>query len=425
MSVSDRQRRAHLREMFDPVFARIAEGAVGRELARELPFEPVAWLREARFGALRVPVELGGHGARVADLLDLLVALAEADSNVAHIFRGHVAVVEEQLAAPDSAQRTRWLERFAAGELVGNAMTEPGAVELGRHQTVVSQRGGRQLLTGVKAYSTGAIFADWADATATRESDGASVSLFVRLDQPGVELVDDWDGFGQKLTGTGTTRFDGAEVEPGSVRERTERIGCLSGLFQLALLAVVAGLAPPAPRAVAHLVAARTRVYGSGTADLARDDVQIQQVVGELSAAAHAATSLVLGLADVVEEALILARSGDAELATHAARLAEYDVYRVQVVLAELVPTALSRGFGALGSSAVRASTALDRHWRNARTVLSHNPVAYRARLIGDLELNDRIPESVAGIGVAPSTLAALRDADASARSVAHTQEHA
>lgn len=423
MSVTDRQRRARLREIFDPVFARIAEGAVERELARELPFEPVSWLREVRFGALRVPEELGGYGASVADLLELLIALAEADSNVAHIFRGHVAVVEELLAAPDGAHRTRWLERLAEGEIVGNAMTEPGAVELGRHQTVLAERDGRHLLTGVKAYSTGAIFADWADATATRESDGAAVSLFVRLDQPGVELVDDWDGFGQRLTGTGTTRFADAEVEAESIRERTERVGYLSALFQLALLAVVAGVARRASRDVAGLVARRTRIYGSGNADLARDDVQIQQVVGELSSAAYAAHSLVTGLAGVVEEALAQARSGDAELARDAARVVDYDVYRVQVVLAELVPTALSRGFGALGSSAVRVSAALDRHWRNARTVLSHNPVVYRARLIGDLEINDRVPESVAGIGVAPSTLAALRDAETA--SATHTQEHA
>jgi alkylation response protein AidB-like acyl-CoA dehydrogenase len=249
------------------------------------------------------------------------------------------------------------------------------------------------------------------------------VSLFVRLDQPGVELVDDWDGFGQKLTGTGTTRFEGAQVEGESIRERTERVGYLSALFQLALLAVVAGVARRASRDVAGQVARRTRVYGSGNADLARDDVQIQQVVGELSAAAYAAHSLVTGLAGVVEEALAQARSGDAELATDAARVVDYDVYRVQVVLADLVPTALSRGFGALGSSAVRVSAALDRHWRNARTVLSHNPVVYRAKLIGDLEINGRVPESVAGIGVAPSTLAALRDAETA--SATHTQEHA
>ncbi|QTV79146.1 hypothetical protein [Microbacterium sp. NIBRBAC000506063] len=35
---------------------------------------------------------------------------------------------------------------------------------------------------------------------------------------------------------------------------------------------------------------------------------------------------------------------------------------------------------------------ALDRHWRNARTVHSHNPAAQRRRAIGDFELNGRRP---------------------------------
>ncbi len=49
-----------LRERFAPVFDRVAQGASAREQARRLPFEEVGWLREARFGAVRVSVE---HGA--------------------------------------------------------------------------------------------------------------------------------------------------------------------------------------------------------------------------------------------------------------------------------------------------------------------------------------------------------------------------
>lgn len=48
---------------FRPIFARIAEGAVERERSRTLPFEPIQWLKQAGFGAVRVPVEFGGAGA--------------------------------------------------------------------------------------------------------------------------------------------------------------------------------------------------------------------------------------------------------------------------------------------------------------------------------------------------------------------------
>ncbi|GAA3100452.1 hypothetical protein GCM10010464_74900 [Pseudonocardia yunnanensis] len=51
-----------LAERFRPVFDRIAERAVEREAQRRLPYEEVEWLRAAGFGALRVPIELGGSG---------------------------------------------------------------------------------------------------------------------------------------------------------------------------------------------------------------------------------------------------------------------------------------------------------------------------------------------------------------------------
>ncbi|WP_100013150.1 hypothetical protein [Lentibacillus sediminis] len=41
------------------------------------------------------------------------------------------------------------------------------------------------------------------------------------------------------------------------------------------------------------------------------------------------------------------------------------------------------------GASATRQSANLDRHWRNIRTISSHNPTLYKARAIGDYHIND------------------------------------
>ncbi len=40
------------------------------------------------------------------------------------------------------------------------------------------------------------------------------------------------------------------------------------------------------------------------------------------------------------------------------------------------------------GASALQEDARLDRHWRNARTLASHNPVIYKARVVGDHALN-------------------------------------
>ncbi|WP_403022133.1 acyl-CoA dehydrogenase family protein [Salinibacterium sp. GXW1014] len=393
-----------LEGIFAPVLAQIAEGAVRRDRERELPFDAIAALREVRFGALRVPVEFGGYGASARQFLSLLIDLAQADPNVAHIFRGHVAVVEEKLAAPDSEERELWLRRLGRGDIVGNAMTEPGNGALGKQQTTLLPHGDHYLLNGHKFYSTGSIFADWTDASAS-DADGEWVSALVKLDQPGVELSDDWDGFGQRLTGTGTSRFSDAAVEAHAVQARGDRVSYLTAVYQTVLLATLAGIAGSVTSETVAIVRERKRVYSHGNADLVRDDPQIQAVVGEVSAAAYAARSLVLGLSPAIEEALDITRTLGREAAVDASNRLDYEVYRVQVVLADLVPASATKLFNALSSSAVREGVGLDRHWRNARTIVSHNPVIYRARLIGELEINGTIPDRGLGIGVAASTL--------------------
>jgi len=100
---------------FAPLFADIAAGAVRRERERELPFAEVRALADAGFGRLRLPVEDGGYGVSLAQLADLVRELATADSNIAHLWRGHFGFVELVLLWPDSPRRRAWLGRVARG----------------------------------------------------------------------------------------------------------------------------------------------------------------------------------------------------------------------------------------------------------------------------------------------------------------------
>jgi alkylation response protein AidB-like acyl-CoA dehydrogenase len=385
---------------FRPIFAKIAEGAIAREQRRELPFEQVALLKAARFGALRVPVYHGGFGFDHAQFIRLLIELAEADPNIAHLLRGHFAVVEEKLSEPHSPSRSRWLDRLGRGEIVGNASTEPGEPVLGKKSTLVRKTADGWRLDGTKFYTTGSIFADWIDVSAGT-AEGEQVATLVRRDQPGVTIDDDWDGFGQRLTGTGTAVFDNARVEESDVKPREQRLAYLGGVYQVVLLATLVGIAQSLVTETAAHIRERTRVYSHGNADLARDDAQIKQVVGEIAASAFAAEALVLATAPSLDAAYAAALDGDRESILAAARHAVLTVSKAQIAIAGHVLPAATHLFNALGASAVRRDNGLDRHWRNARVVLSHNPLIYRARVLGDYVINDKLPDLAWSVGVA------------------------
>lgn len=393
------QRLDAARERFRPLFAEIAAGTVAREQDHQLPFTEVTALREAGFGRLRLPVEHGGFGLDWPSFAELLIELAAADSNLPQIFRGHIAYVEHVLAAPESERRARWLQRLAAGEFVGNAWSENGATTVGSNSTRVSKRpDGTWRVDGRKFYTTGSIFAEWIDATV--DLDGATVTVLVPRHQDGVSISDDWDGFGQPLTGTGTAVFTDATVDDEDVEPFASRFPFQTAVYQLTLLSVLAGIAAAIERDTVAQVRARTRVYSHGTADRVSGDPQVLQIVGELTAISATARALVLDVARAVQHAADVLGTPETEDAVVAAELRSA---QAQIVLTDLVPRAASRLFDTLGASAVRSGTALDRHWRNARTVSSHNPWIFKARQLGDHAVNGKTPEFVWAVGVAAS----------------------
>ena len=69
--------------------------AVERERTRTLPYEEVRLLKDAGFGALRVPVEFGGFGATLRQSFALLIKLAAADSNLPQALRATARACRE------------------------------------------------------------------------------------------------------------------------------------------------------------------------------------------------------------------------------------------------------------------------------------------------------------------------------------------
>ena len=385
---------AELRAAFQPLFDRIRAGAVGRERDRELAFDAVALLREARFGALRLPVADGGHGASLAQLVELVIELSAADANVGHLLRGHFGYVELVLRRPPGAARDAWIRRIADGAIVGNATSEQTGTTLADISTTLTERDGRWILDGTKYYSTGTLYSDWIYLAAGRAAaDGVErVTLAIPTDAPGITAVDDWDAFGQTLTASGTTTFDGVEVDPATVTAYREApLSHIQAFYQLHLVAVLAGIAAEVERDASAYVRGRTRTYIHATAARPEDDPQVLEVVGRISTTAFTVRAATLAAAARLDEAVATAPPGE-PLEVAALDAAENAVYQAQVHAVEQVPAAATLLFEVGGASATSGARALDRHWRNARVVASHNPAIYKARVIGERAVSGRGP---------------------------------
>ena len=294
--------------------------------------------------------------------------------------------------------RDAWLRRFVAGELVGNGVTEIGSVALGATNTRLTPDGDGWQITGSKYYTTGSIFADWIDATAVTP-DGVEVAALVSTASDRVVVSDDWAGFGQRLTGSGTTVFDAAPVAADQVFPFSERFYYQTSLYQLVLTAVQAGIAKAVERDAVLQVTTRSRAFSHGNSPLTREDPQILEIVGRISVDAFTAEAAVEHAAAVLQRAYEL--RGEVALAARAKEAAELASARAQIVVTEAPCGPRPQLFDALGASADATSAALDRHWRNARTVASHNPIAFKARIIGDNLVNQAEPpyEWYVGVG--------------------------
>jgi alkylation response protein AidB-like acyl-CoA dehydrogenase len=156
---------------------------------------------------------------------------------------------------------------------------------------------------------------------------------------------------------------------------------------QLFLTAINAGIALAVLRDATALVQSRKRTFYFAPAEAPIDDPLLQQTVGQIASGAFAAETVVLAAADALDVATDTFDAGDVK-AVEAAHRAALLSAKAKIVADEFAIRGGSLLFDVGGASATRKVTNFDRHWRNARTLSSHNPTTYKARSIGQYEIS-------------------------------------
>jgi alkylation response protein AidB-like acyl-CoA dehydrogenase len=361
------------------------------ERDRVLQYDGVEAIRRTGVLALRVPAEFGGPGGKVRDVLSAVIQIGRGSSNVAQALRAHFGFSERLLsnrAIP--GERTEWFPRVNSGVVVGNAITDAaGRAPSSADTKVLPDTAGVLRLNGYKFYSTGTLFAD-VIAVSALDAEGRDVQVIIPADRAGVELFDDWDGFGQRTTASGGTRFAEVEVRPEEVVTVSEgsTLGHGTGFLQLYLAAVAVGIAYAVFDDAVDYVRTKARPAAHSVADSAATDPFVLQAVGDISATAASAEAIVLTAADAIDRLVDDGRQHDQDAVADVA----VTVAKAQLVAERLTISAAERLFDTGGASATARALNLDRHWRNARTVATHSPLAYKAYAAGNYAVNGVFP---------------------------------
>jgi alkylation response protein AidB-like acyl-CoA dehydrogenase len=374
-----------------PAFAAaVAEGAGKRDLERELPFEAFRLFKETGLGALRIPAALGGPGGSVVDYIETIMMIGAADPNVAHALRSHFSFTESLRLDSDVALRRARVDHVLSGKIFGAAHTEQGARRSGEVTTRLTRSGDNYRLDGRKWYATGLAFADFGAFSAV-DDDGRLVSVLVPVDRKGVVILDNWDGMGQRTTASGGVLLQNVEVWPHEIS--AGGLDTLVGrhtstLRQLHLAASMAGAVRGALAEGTDYVRRHARSAAHSAAETANLDPFVQKVLGEIAAGSFAVDALVRESARALDRSAAAFETGDPSKISAALIESALTTARTQIVASQIALAAATNVFELGGGSATSRNLNLDRHWRNIRTVLNHNPLLHKARVIGDYYLN-------------------------------------
>ncbi|MEK1898194.1 MAG: SfnB family sulfur acquisition oxidoreductase [Rhizobium sp.] len=367
--------------------AQFAATAATRDAERRLPFAELDAVAQSGLLAIAVPAQYGGLDVSNAVLAEVTAILAEADGSIGQIPQNHFYILEALRTDGSEEQKRYFFGRALAGDRFGNALSERGTKTVGHYNTRIVRDGPGYRINGQKYYSTGVLFADWITVFALDEEDRL-VMAFVPKGTEGVEILDDWDGFGQRTTGSGTTILKNVYVHADTVvlhHKGFERPTTIGSVGQIVHAGIDLGIARAAFAETLEFVRTKSRPWMDSGVERAAEDPLTISKVGQIAIRLEAAAALLERAGRKVDAAQIETTEKTVVEATLA-------VAAAKVLTTEIAIEATNTLFELAGTSAVKSDLNLDRHWRNARTHTLHDPVRWKYHVVGNYHLNGAIP---------------------------------
>ena len=325
--------------------ALFAQDAIERDQAGGRPVEQIRLLKQHRLLALLLPREHGGEGEPWSTTLRITRTFAQVDGSLGHLYGYHgSSLLSPRLRQEPEKARDLWRRSTEGNWFWGNTANSFSKSLFGRRE------GEWFVLDGFRPFTSGSHVADFLAIAWEDPENGDRRFAAIPADREGIVIENDWDGIGQRQTGSGRVTYRGVRVHESEV------------------------LGAPAPL---NPTGAPVEPYRTLT-PLQQQSVLLNVFVGTAQGALRA-------LDDAVAqgEALTATQRGEAAVAIAAAN----------VLAGEVALEVTSEIFEVLGADAATRSLGLDRFWRNARIHTLHNPAEYKTRNVGRWFVSDQPPE--------------------------------
>jgi SfnB family sulfur acquisition oxidoreductase len=358
-----------------------------RDRERRLPHPELALFSRSGLWAISVPKAFGGAGVSNVTLAKVIARIAQADASLGQIPQNHFYALEVLRVNGSPQQQQRLYAEVLAGKRFGNALAELGTKTAHDRTTALSRDGDGYRINGRKFYATGALYAQRIPTSVVDEQ-GVQQLVFVPADSAGLQVIDDWSGFGQRTTGSGSVLFENVRVAAEDVvpfQSAFERPTTVGPLAQILHAAIDTGIARAAYEDALQFVRTRSRPWIDSGIDKASDDPLTLKSFGHLAIRVHAAEALLERAGEYLDQAQAAPNASTVAAASIA-------VAEARAISTEISLAAGSTLFELAGSQATLAEHGLDRHWRNARVHTLHDPVRWKYHAIGNYYLNDENP---------------------------------
>lgn len=361
----------------------LAKDVSKRDHERLLPLEEIQTYSNSGLWGITIPKKFGGAEVSYKTLVEVVKIISSVDSSIGQIAQNHWAFLEHIRLDGSEEQQSFFFNQVLQGKRFGNAFSEKNSKTVADLNTKIEFEKDHAIINGEKFFATGSLLAHWVPVVAIN-SEGLPYAALIPQNTLGLDITNDWSGFGQRNTVSGSVTLKNVKVDLKYILpiykafERPTAAGAISQIIQSA---IDAGIARGAIDETILYVKQHTRPWIDSGLNTAAEDPYTIANIGELKIKLRAAEAVL----DLAAEAIDLTLNHPIEDTVAEATLITAES---KVLTTEIALLAANKLFELAGTRSTLSELNLDRYWRNARTHTLHDPVRWKLNLVGNYYLN-------------------------------------